>query len=86
MGEFDTDGAAWGDWFRDVAGSVIGKASDAAYVRPYDIQAMRLEALGDMGYYAEGQRGTMSQTGGGITPGMMLLIGGAILAVVMLKD
>lgn len=76
----------WETWFQDVAGSVINKAADAKFSQPYEIDRLRLQALGETGYYTEGQ--AMSKDGGvaGISP-TVLLIGGAILvAVLVLKD
>lgn len=81
------DNAGWASWFQNVAGGVIGKAADAQYVRPYDIQALRLQALGTEGYYQEGQAGTSPAAAGGINTGTLMLLGGAVLlAVVLLKD
>ena len=80
------DNASWSSWFQNVAGGVIGKAADATYVRPYDIQALRLQALGAEGYYTEGQAGTAPAAAGMSTTTMMLLGGALLLAVVLLKD
>jgi hypothetical protein len=83
-----SSGSAWETWFQGVAGSVINKAADAKYTQNYEIERLRLEALGDMGYYAEGQPGTIRQTGtvAGIPTGTLLLIGAAVVAVMLLKD
>lgn len=83
----NTGGSSWESWFQNVAGGLIDKAGDAQYVRPYDIQEMRLQALGDLGLYSEGQAGAYRQQAAGMTTGTMLMIGGVILAAVfMLKD
>jgi hypothetical protein len=82
----DLENGNWASWFQGVAGNVIGKAADAQYVRPYDIQALKLQALGSTGYYNEGQAGTSAQASAGISGTTMLMIGGALLAVVLLKD
>ncbi len=82
----DTGGSNWADWFQGVAGSVIGKAADAQYVRPYDIQSLRLQQLGPGGYYTEGMPGARVATGAGISPGLLLLAGAAVVAVLLLKD
>lgn len=81
-------GSNWESWFQGVAGKVIGSAVDAKYSQPYELQRLRLEALGDLGYYAEGQPGTLRQPGtvGGITTGTLLLIGGIALVFVLMKD
>lgn len=76
----------WSTWVQDVGSSLIDKAAGAKYVQPYEIQKLQLEALGQTGYYNEGQAGTRAAAGGMNTT-MLLLIGGAVLvAVVMLKD
>lgn len=87
MDATDIEQSSWSSWFQNVAGGVIGKAADATYVRPYDIQALRLQALGDQGYYTEGKAGT-SNTAGAMTTSTMLMIGGGalLLAFVLLKD
>lgn len=79
----------WFTWAQDVAGGVISKAADAKFVQPYEIEKLRLQALGDLGVYTEGQPGTRQPAqpaGLTINPTTMLLIGGAVLAVMMLRD
>lgn len=79
--------ASWEDWIQNVGGKVIGAAADAKYQQPYEVQRLRIEALGDAGYYAEGQAGTVRQSGAaGLSPTMLLLGGAVLLAVVLLKD
>lgn len=83
----DTGGSTWADWFQGVVGGVVGKAADAKYVRPYDIASLQLQALGQGGYYREGVPGTMARpVTGGITPGVLLLAGAAIVAVMLMRD
>lgn len=78
--------ASWEEWVQDVGGSVIDKYSDAAYSQPYEIQRLKIEALGDAGYYTEGQPGVKaSGTVGGISQGMLLLAGAALVALLLLK-
>lgn len=78
----------WSEWFQQQAGNVLGAATQARYVQPYEVQKLRLQALGEAGIYEEGQAGTMRQSGGiaGISPSMLLIGGAVILAVVLLKD
>ncbi len=77
----------WSTWVQDVGAGLIDKAAGAKYVQPYEIQKLQLEALGQSGYYNEGQAGTRAAAAGGMNTTMLLLIGGAVLvAVVMLKD
>lgn len=76
----------WSDWVQDVAGSVIKTAANAEYVQPYEVQKLRLQALGDLGIYTEGQQLPRQQANalGGISP-TVLLIGGVVLAIVLLR-
>jgi hypothetical protein len=77
----------WSTWVQDVGAGLIDKAAGAKYVQPYEIQKLQLEALGQSGYYNEGQAGTRAAAAGGMNTTMLFLIGGAVLvAVVMLKD
>ncbi len=77
---------SWESWFQGVAGSVIDKAASAKFTQPYEIDKLRLQALGDAGYYTEGQAGALRAPASGIQPVHLLLIGGAVLAFVLLKD
>lgn len=78
----------WSEWIQNIGGSLIDKAATARFVQPYELQKLELEALGQGGYYREGQPGTRT-TGQpapqGINP-TVLLIGGALLAFVLLRD
>lgn len=75
----------WSTWVQGVSGDLIGAAVDAKYRQPYEIQKLQLQALGDGGYYTEGQAGTRNATAAaGINP-MWLLLGGVVL-VAMLQD
>lgn len=78
----------WSDWFQQQAGNILGAAAQAKYVQPYEVQKLRLQALGEAGIYEEGQPGTQRPGGGiaGISPSMLLIGGAVILAVVLLKD
>ena len=83
----DTGGSSWADWFQGVAGGVIDKAATAAYVTPYDIQALKIKSLGGLGMYQEGQTGIYRPNQGGMNSGTVLLLAGAALvAVLMFKD
>lgn len=80
---------SWESWFQGVAGSVIDKAAAAKYTQPYEIDRLRLEALGETGYYTEGQAASTAQNAGLFGMGQggtVLLIGGVLLAFVLLKD
>lgn len=87
MDETTSSGSSWESWIQGVAGKVIGSAADAKYSQPYEIERLRLQALGDMGYYNEGQAGTIRPgTIAGISTGTLLLIGGIALVFVLMKD
>lgn len=74
--------ADWTKWMQDVGGGLIGAWSNATYQQPYDLQRMRIQSLGDRGYYLEGKPG-VAQAPGGISP-LMLIGGGVLLLVVLL--
>lgn len=78
----------WEEWFQNVAGSVIKDASQAKFQQPYEIQKLRLQALGDLGLYTEGTPQTVAQPGMfGMSQGMLLMLGlGAVLVVFAMKD
>jgi hypothetical protein len=80
--------ATWEEWIQDIGGKVIGSAAEAKYAQPYEIQRLRLEQLGQMGYYTEGQAGTLRAPGtvAGMPAGTLLLIGGAVLLFMFMKD
>jgi hypothetical protein len=88
MDETTFGGSTWESWIQGVAGNVIGKAADAQYSNDYELQRLRLQALGQMGYYQEGQPGVIRTTGtvAGFPTSTLLLIGGAVLVFMMLKD
>lgn len=82
-------GTSWDSWAQQQGAGLIDKWASATYVQPYEIQKLRIQALGEQGYYAEGQPGVSATTQGQgfkLTPGVMLLAGAAVLAVVLLKD
>lgn len=77
----------WSTWVQDIGSNLIDKAAGAKYVQPYEIQKLQLEALGQTGYYNEGQPGSrVPVANGGINMTVVLLIGAAIVGVLLLKD
>lgn len=76
----------WSTWVQEVGSGLIDKAAGAKYVQPYEIQKLQLEALGQTGYYNEGQPGARAQNAGGFNPTMLLLIGAAVVAIAIMKD
>ena len=77
-----TGGSSWEEWAQDVGKLVIGQASAAHFVQPYELSKLKIQALGDAGYYTEGQRGAVAA---GALPSGLLLIGAAVLAFVLIK-
>lgn len=77
----------WEEWIQNVAGSVIKDASQAKFQQPYEIQKLRLQALGDLGLYTEGMPQTAAPANPfGMSQGMLLLIALGVVAVFALKD
>lgn len=76
---------SWETWIQDVSKNVIGAYTNATYSQPYELQKLKMQQLGQMGYYSEGQAGTMTGMSG-INPSMLLLLGGVVLAVMLIKD
>lgn len=78
----------WEEWFQNVAGSVIKDASQAKFTQPYEIQKLRLQALGETGFYTEGVPQTVAPAGlFGMSQGAVLLLGlGLVVAFVAMKD
>lgn len=77
-----TGGSDWGSWFQGVAGSVIQGAAAAQFQQPYEIDKLRLQALGQLGPYTEGQANAM----GGTNNSTLLLLGFGLVLVMLLKD
>lgn len=79
--------SSWQEWVQDVGGGVIGQWANAKYSQPYEVQKLQLQALGDAGYYREGQAGTAQPVRvTGLDTSTILLLGAAVVAVLMLKD
>lgn len=77
----------WGTWTQNTLGSVINLAAQNEYVLQPQVEAAKWQALGEAGYYREGQPGTTAQPAGlNISGNALLLIGAAVVVVMMLKD
>lgn len=81
----DETGTAWGDWFRNLTGSVVNLAAQKEYVLDPQAEAAKWQALGQLGYYREGLPGTTTQQAQGLN-GTVLLLGLGLVAILMLKD
>lgn len=78
----------WSEWVQGVSSGLINKWGDAKYVKPYEVQQMQLAALGEGGYYREGQPGTTGAVtqGAATSTTTVLLVGAAVLVMLMMKD
>lgn len=80
----------WQSFIQGVAGTYANARIDAKYRQPYDIQKLRLAALGEAGYYEEGQPGVSQVAPKPLIPGVsntVLLLGVvAVVVVLMVND
>lgn len=75
----------WGQWVQQQAGGLLDAYTYKRQVEAYT-DAMRLQALGEQGYYVEGQRGAVSPVPGRAVAGIpseVLLIGGVVLVAAL---
>jgi hypothetical protein len=88
MDEFaaTTSGSSWESWIQGVGGKVIDQYASANWTQPFELQKLRIQAMGNDGYYTEGQAAPVQRSLGGISPTVMLLAGAAVVALLMLKD
>lgn len=84
---FEDQANEWGAWLRDVAGYGIKATVDNRYTQKYDLQRLQLEALGDYGYYTEGQPGVYRRAGTSMgIPSGLLILGAVVVGFLLLKD
>ena len=84
----DSSGSGWESWVQNIGGSLIKTVAQAKYSAPVELQKMQMQAYGPYGQpYYEGQpnRNEGGALGLGI-PTSWILIGGVVLAVVLLKN
>lgn len=79
----------WEETIQSWGSALLNGAVDREFYQDYNLQRLRLEALGTTGYYTEGQPGrtaptTPAVTAGGVSP--VLLVGGLVLLVLLMKD
>lgn len=78
----------WSEWAQNVGGNLLNKAAEAKWVQPYETEKMRLQALGQAGYYTEGQRAPTAPAKPGVVAGIsnqtLMLIGAGVVAVLLL--
>ncbi len=88
MDETTSSGSSsWETWIQGAGTQLLGGYIQNETRDPLALDKLRIQALGQYGIYNEGQAG-IYRTGqmGGINPTMLLLMGGAIVAVMLLKD
>lgn len=77
----------WSTWFQNVSAGVIDKAAQNRYTQQYEIDRLRLEQLGQLGTYTEGQPlPPQAGTVAGINTSVLIIGGVVLLAVMLLKD
>lgn len=79
---------AWEDWIQGASNTILGAyVQDRAAKRDAqtELAKLQLQALGPGGYYTEGKSGVQQGAGMVLSPGM-LLIGGLVLLVVLMRD
>jgi len=85
MDETTSGGSSWESWIQNSGTSILGGLISNKTRDPNELAKLQIQALGQYGYYNEGQAGLM-RSAGGMNPTMLLLIGGVIVAVMLLKD
>ncbi len=79
-------GSSWESWIQSIGSKVADVAANRQTGNQnYELERLKLQALGQYGYYTEGQTG-MRVNGMGISSGTLLLLGAGLLAVMLLKD
>ena len=81
----DTGGNDWGSWFQDIAGGVVKGVTQVHLQQnqqQYEVEKLRMQALGQLGPYTEGQANAF----GGTNSSTLLLLGFGLVLVLMLKD
>lgn len=80
MDETATGGTDWGTWAASMSDKLLGAAIDSKVNNPHEIEQLRINKLGALGYYSEGQVGAA----GGLPP-VFLLVGAALALYLIVK-
>lgn len=81
-----SSGSSWETWIQGIGNKIADvAAADKAGDQNYELQKLKLQQLGQYGYYTEGQL-AMRNGAMGIPTGTLLLLGAGLLAVMLLKD
>jgi len=80
--------ATWEETIQAWGSRVLDAGIAYGVTNPYEVQKLQIQALGDYGYYNEGQPGTAAaiRKGSLAMPSGLMLIAGAALLVFLLKD
>lgn len=80
-------GSSWESWIQSIGSKVADvAAANQASDQTYELQKLKIQQLGQYGFYNEGQAGLIRANGMGISSGTLLLLGAGLLAVMLLKD
>lgn len=77
--------ATWTDTIQQWGTTVLGGVVDKEFRQDFELDKMRLQAMGELGYYDEGQP-QVNAAGSLVLPSGLLLVGGVLLLVFLLKD
>lgn len=78
----------WTSTIQSWGGKLLDAGIQSRVSQPYELNKLRLEALGQNGYYTEGTAGALKRPGtiAGMPSSTVLLLGGAVLLFVLMKD
>lgn len=79
--------ATWEEWIQGVGQTVVeGYAAQqsASQTQNYELQKLKIEALGQAGLYTEGQAGVRPATASGTTA--LMIAAAVLLGFMMMKD
>lgn len=78
--------ATWEETIQDWGSRVLDAGIAFGVTNPYEVKKLKLQALGDFGFYEEGKPGVSGRQSSLVVPPGLLLLGGAALLIFLLKD
>lgn len=81
--------ATWEEWIQGVGQTVVeGYAAQqsASQSQNYELQKLKIEALGQAGLYTEGQAGVRPAMNSGINSTALMIAAAVLLGFMMMKD
>lgn len=83
-----TSGSSWETWIQNAGSNLLGGYIKNQTRDPNELQKMQMQALGQNGYYIEGQTGQIRSLNysSGLPSGTLLLLGAGLIAFMLLKD